>query len=364
VTVRILSPDSDEGLLEFIAFQDCIRPELTARWPAPVEMLFPIITGASALAAGKTMKPFVAHADGELKARVLAFVDPAYARRWNEKLGHLAFFEAAPDAHGAARVLLDAACEWLREQGADAARAGFFPPIEMPFVIDEYDALPPNLMRQNPDYYHAFIKDAGFFSEKGLVDYKIRVTDDLVVRYRDALEAGRRAGFEIVPLRDLPPDRRAHEFAPAFNEAFHDHWGYVAAGDRAFAEMLEYFEILGGLETSVIAYREGEVVGTLMAAPEETARAVLKRGRVLDDSERLNFLGIGVRAPARGRGLNLAMASYAYLKLVEKGAKYLSYTLVVDDNWPSRLTARKLGARVCANYVVYRRDFRRRPPAH
>ena len=35
-------------------------------------------------------------------------------------------------------------------------------------------------------------------------------------------------------------------------------------------------------------------------------------------------------------------------------------TLVLDHNWPSRRTAEKLGATVCANYVTYRRRFARR----
>jgi hypothetical protein len=358
VSAKIESPDSHAGLLEFITFQDHLRPELTARWPVAVEMQLPLMMGMSALAAGKTMKAFVARENGELQARVLAFVDSAYAKRWNEKLGHLAFFEARPGGRRATGDLMDAACEWLRAQGATAARAGFYLPIEMPFVIDEYDALPPNLMRQNPDFYHAYIKDACFECEKGLVDYKIAVTPDLTARYRSALEASRRGGFEIVPLKDLPADKRVDEFAPAFNEAFYHHWGFVAQNLDAYAEMLAYFELLGGLETSVVAYQRDEVVGTLMVAPEETAHALVKPGRVLDDSEKLNFLGIGVREVARGRGVNLGMASYAYLKLIERGAKYLSYTLVVDDNWPSRRTARKLGAKVCANYVVYRRNFR------
>lgn len=359
MAVRIESPDSEAGLREFIALQDSIRPELTARWPAAVEMQLPLMMGLSALGAGKTMKAFVAREDSEIQARVLAFVDPAYAARWNEKLGHLAFFEARPGAHRVTRDLMDAACEWLRAQGAEAARAGFFLPIDMPFVIDAYDALPPNLMRQNPDYYHSFIKDAGFECEKGLVDYKIRVTSELITRYHSALEASRRGGFDIVPLKDVPPEKRVSEFAPAFNEAFYNHWGFVGAGNEAYAEMLSFFEMLGGLETSVIAYRGNEVVGTMMVVPEETAHAVVRSGRVVNDSEKLNFLGIGVREPARGRGVNLAMASYSYLKLISHGARYLSYTLVVDDNWPSRRTAEKLGAKVCANYVVYRRNFRR-----
>jgi hypothetical protein len=91
--------------------------------------------------------------------------------------------------------------------------------------------------------------------------------------------------------------------------------------------------------------------------PANSDGAILKPGRKLADSEKLNFLGIGVLEEARGRGVNLGMASYSYLHLIRQGAKYLSYTLVLDDNWPSRRTAEKLGAKVCANYVTYRRNF-------
>ena len=45
---------------------------------------------------------------------------------------------------------------------------------------------------------------------------------------------------------------------------------------------------------------------------------------------------------------------------MQGGATHLSYTLVLDDNWPSRRTAEKLGAHVCANYMVYRRNFSHR----
>ena len=98
-------------------------------------------------------------------------------------------------------------------------------------------------------------------------------------------------------------------------------------------------------------------VGMLLLVPEHNAEVVLKPGRTVHDDERLNVLAIGVRESDRGRGVNLAMASYGYLELVRRGAKYLSYTLVLDDNWPSRRTAEKLGAFVCANYVAYRRNF-------
>jgi GNAT superfamily N-acetyltransferase len=355
--VIVESPSGEAALREFIALPDRVNSALPARWPALEMVEMPTLTGHSALAAGKALRPFVAREDGEVVARALAIFDPAYQRRWDDPLGHLAMFDAMPDAGGAVRAMVDAACDWLRTQGARAARAGFLLPLDGPFTVDAYRPLPPFMVRQNPDHYHAMLKEAGFATEKGFVDYKIEVTRELVARYQSALEGARRAGFSIVPLRGVPVDRRVADFAPAFNEAFHEHWGYVALPDEAFEEFFMLFEAIGALDTSVVAYRGGEPVGTLMVAPEQTALAVLRPGAKLSDSERLNFLGIGVRQSARGQGVNIAMASYAYLKLIESGAKFLSYTLVVDDNWPSRRTAEKLGARVCSNYLVYRRDF-------
>jgi hypothetical protein len=43
--------------------------------------------------------------------------------------------------------------------------------------------------------------------------------------------------------------------------------------------------------------------------------------------------------------------------MIGRGYKTASYTVVLDDNWPSRRTAEKLGARVTRNFVVYRRDL-------
>ena len=116
------------------------------------------------------------------------------------------------------------------------------------------------------------------------------------------------------------------------------------------------------LDTSLFAYRGAEAVGVLWYLPDSSAFAIRAPGRTLDGSEKLNVLGIGVRASARGRGVNLAMAAHAFLESVQRGATHVSYTLVLDHNWPSRRTAEKLGTTVCASYVTYRRSFRRRGP--
>jgi hypothetical protein len=51
------------------------------------------------------------------------------------------------------------------------------------------------------------------------------------------------------------------------------------------------------------------------------------------------------------------MAAKSYLAMIERGYKTGSYTVVLDDNWPSRRTAEKLGARVTRNFNVYRKEL-------
>jgi GNAT superfamily N-acetyltransferase len=357
MAVEIEMPESSEALTEFIQFHDQVYEYRSARWPAALELQLPILNGESPFAQGRTICPFLARTGSKIVARAAAVLDDRYNSQWQERLGHIIMFEALPEGREATRLLMDAACAWLRERGAVAARAGFGL-LEFPFVIDDYESLPPELARQNPDYYHRFVKDAGFESEKGWVDYKIEVRPERLEQWTDWLESARRRRYEIVPLKDISAKRRVTDFTGTWQHTFSAHWGFTPLSEDELALLLEGFKPAGVLDTSVIAYHEGAPVGMLFVVPELTATAILKPGRVLTDAEKLNLLGIGVRESARGQGVNLAMTAYAYLELVRRGAKYLSYTLVLDDNWPSRRTAEKLGAFVCANYMVYRRNFR------
>ena len=356
MSVRIESPSGEEALTEFILFQHQVYEYRSARWAAMVPVQMPILMGDGSFAAGRKFRPFAARVDGNIVARAVAIIDSHYQRHWKESLGHIVMFEAMPGTRDAVKLMMDAASEWIKANGATAARAGCGL-LEFPFVIDDYETLPPDIARQNPAYYHALLKDAGFETERGWVDYKIEVTPELIARYESALEASRRAGFQIVALKDLPAERRLHDFEPTWNTAFARHWGATPFTTDELAFLFELFAMFGALDTSVLAYRDERPVGALMVTPATPDGAILKPGRILGDHEKLNFLGIGVLEEARGRGVNLAMASYAYLHLIRGGAKYLSYTLVLDDNWPSRRTAEKLGAKVCANYVTYRRNF-------
>ncbi|MBM4256676.1 MAG: hypothetical protein FJ147_12365 [Deltaproteobacteria bacterium] len=352
--LKIETPHDGASRREFIQLYETVYASRSAYWLPAARFEMAILRGESTFNEERTVRPFVVRDQGQVVARVLAVVDARYQRHWHERLGHLCWFEALPNTRDAVKLLIHEACSWLHEQGATAARAGHGM-LDFPFVIDDYETLPPNVLRLNPAYYHSLLKDAGFESEKGFVDYKIEVRPELLARWVGMLEAARRGGYTIVPLREVPEQQRVSDFVATFNDTFKSHWGWIPYSETEIAGLLKALTRAGVLDTSVLAYRDRQPVGMLLLVPEHNAEVALKPGRTVHESERLNVLAIGVRESDRGRGVNLAMASYGYLELVGRGAKYVSYTLVLDDNWPSRRTAEKLGASVCANYVAYRR---------
>jgi hypothetical protein len=355
--ITIEQPTTAEELTQFVEFADVANAGRSAYWPALAAVVLPLLQGTGPSAEGRTIMPLVARDDGRIVARAAAVVDQRYIELWDEPLGHVAMFEALPGSTHATCVLMNGACDWLRAQGMTAARAGFGPgEMDSAFVIDEYDLLPPMLgLRQNPAHYHALLKEARFETERAMVDYKIAVTAELVECWKQMLDGARHGGYRIASLREVPTERRAPEFGATFNDAFRSHWGMSPITEAEFAENFEMAELTGLLDVSMLAYSGDDPVGVIIAMPELSMLATLAPGRELSDAERLNFLAIGVRDVARGRGVNLAMAARCFLELVARGATHVSYTGVMDDNWPSRRTAEKLGASVCANYVVYRR---------
>jgi GNAT superfamily N-acetyltransferase len=357
VSITIERPSGDTDLAAFCAFADVVNATRGAYWPVIPDMQLPLLRGEGPSAEGRTALPLVARQDGAIVARVAAVVDERYIKHWDEQLGHLVMFEALPGTTDAVRMLMNEACDWLRGHGLESARTGMGPSFDLPYVMDEYELLPPISTRQNPPYYHSLLKEARFETEKGWVDYKIEVTPALVERWEHMVAGAEQAGFRVVTMSDVPEDRRVADFTAVWEHAFERHWGITPSSEAEWRELFDFVGPMGAYDISVLAYRDDQPVGVILGIPDLTMIATVAPGRELSGAEHLNMLGIGVHESARGRGVNLAIAARSYLELVRRGSTHVSYTLVLDDNWPSRRTAEKLGASVCANYLVYRRNF-------
>jgi ribosomal protein S18 acetylase RimI-like enzyme len=258
--------------------------------------------------------------------------------------------------------MLEEAVNWLAQRGMKAARSGFAAFLDYPYTIDNYGELPSFLLRGNPDYYHRYFKNAHFLTEKGQVDYTTALTPQILDRYRQMIEAARRAGTTIQSWRAYGFLAAIDVWTEVTNSAFSRHWGWNPVSREEVRPML--LPLAGTLvaDLSVIAVVDGNPVGAVFSVPDLSAMlAQVRTGARLKPEQgggtRGALINIGVLEQARSRGIARAMAAQSFAAMAQHRMRYAGYTLVLDDNWPSRRTAESLGARVTGNFVSYRRDF-------
>jgi GNAT superfamily N-acetyltransferase len=333
-----------------------------AWWPPDIQNEIDLLSGRALIAAHLDLSPFCAWRDGKLVARVSAVVNYRYNEHWRENVGQLIHFEALPDEDDAVAAILDRSIEWLLRRNMTAVRSGFAAFLDYPYAIDNYRELPSFLLRGNPDAYHRYFKNARFATEKGQVDYTAPLTAAILDRYRQMAEAARRGGVAIKSWREYGFMAAIDAWTDITNEAFARHWGW---NPITRAEVRPMLLPLGGTlvaDLSMMAVIDGNAVGAVFSVPDLSSMLAQVRPGIRLKPERGGgtrgaLINIGVLESARSKGIARAMAAQSFLEMARHQMRFAGYTLVLDDNWPSRRTAESLGARVTGNFVTYRREL-------
>jgi hypothetical protein len=366
--ISIENPRSRAAMEDFARLPFVVYAQREAWWPPDIQNEVDLLSHRSPLSPFLEIEPFVARRDGKIVARVSAVINHRYNAHWKEKLGQLIHFEALPDEDAAATTMLQAAANWLREHAMDAARTGFAAFLDYPYAIDNYGGFPSFLLRANPACYHRYLKHAGFETERGQLDYTAHLTPDLIARYRGMLEAARQGGIQLRSWREFGYLAAINAWTDVTNVAFRDHWGWNPVTRAEAWLMLASLWESPVSDLSMVAVFDREVVGAVFCVPDlSETLASLKRGVKLPPDKgggtRGALINIGVIDAVRGRGVARAMAARSFIEMEHQGMQYAGYTLVLDDNWPSRRCAESLGARVTSNFLTYRRDLRPRAVA-
>ncbi len=334
--------------------------------PSDVHHLIDLLAGQKEAGPHWQVQPFLVEREDRILATLTAVVDDLYNSHWNERMGHLLFFEALPDADAAVSALFRAACDWLSARGCRAARASFLHGWQLPWTIDAYDVVPTVFHTYNPPYYHSYAKNAGFRTEQGMVQYEIAFTPALATRYREMVGGATASGVVLRPWRFDRLDEDAALFGQLLNETFAGHWGSPPFTMPQMHGMTEGLKDL--LIPDFLAFAEVDAapVGFVFALPDLNQALHRARGTpanagpaapAFDAIDRGVLQIVGVQERYRGRGINLALAARSYLAMIDRRYTSASYTIVLDDNWPSRRTAERLGGRVTRNFIMYRREL-------
>lgn len=366
--MQVQSLSTPEEIQRYIDFGQEVYAQNPHWVPPDSGHLMKVLTGRAGFGPDSHLQSFWVEDGNHVLATVTAVENDAYNRHWGEQLGHLFFFEALPGHDEPVESLLRAACEWLRARGCQAARFSFLAGLQMPPTVDAYEAVPTIIHTYNPPYYHSYIKNGGFATEKGLVQYQVRFTPDLARRYREMIERATGSGVALRPFDFSRMEEETKTFTNFFNEGFSEHWGFTPLPNEVMRGFTVEMKDLLVADFILFAEADGQTVGAVYSLPDLNQALHRMRGKAIEENlpefqqhlEAIDhgvLLIIAVKKEYRGRGINLALAASSYVAMIERGYKTASYTLVMDDNWPSRRTAEKLGARVIRNFTVYRKEL-------
>ena len=366
--MRVRSLSSSEDLQRYVDFGQEVYRDIPQWVPSDSHHMVSLLSGQAGFGAETQIQAFSIEDNGRLLATITAVTSDIYNRRWKERMGHLLFFEALPDQNEAVQTLMRAAIDWCQERDCQAVRMSLLPGMQLPMTIDAYDDVPTVFHTYNPSYYHSYIKNAGFRTECGVVQYQVSFTPELAERYRAMVKRGEDSGVTLRTWDFEQLEAENERFTAIANETFADHFGFMPLPPAVMSTMTVGFKDFLVSDFMLFAEADGETVGFVYSLPDLNQALQRMRGKDIEENfaefQRLlqtidhgALLIIGVKKSQRGRGVNLALAARSYLGMIDRGYKTGSYTVVMDDNWPSRRTAEKLGARVTRNFNVYRKDL-------
>jgi GNAT superfamily N-acetyltransferase len=321
-------------------------------------------------AVGQT---FLALRDGRPCGRILALVNHAHDRRFNERRGFFGFFESIDDP-GVASGLLDAASTWLRSQGATAMRGPCNPSLnyECGLLIEGFDSPPTFMMTYNPPYYAGLLENYGLaksqdmFAYVGHVDMLDSLDEKLLFIAQEV-----QSRFDLL-LRGAETSHFAQEvatFLDLYNRSMVGMWGFVPLSDAEVRHLASALRWLIVPEMVSVALAEGRPIGVSFGMldynpiikeidgrlfPFGFLKLFLRRRSI----QRVRLISTNVLPEYQRWGVGLVLQANMLPKGLAWGMKEAEFSWVMESNHLSLKTLERGGAKRTKTFRLYDYEFR------
>jgi len=305
--------------------------------------------------------------------RIVAAVNPRLIEREQYQIGLFGFFECVED-FTVAQALLNAACQWLRDQGMTHVRG----PINFSthngcfFQVDGFGSPPTLMMPYNPPYYSTLMEQDGWSQAKDAYAYDLPLDQPLPPRYEKGYRIACKTGITFRPIRNKGEGfhQDCLSLYNFFTRAFTNNWSSTPRTQEEFMDEARSLKDLVNPDIFPIAEDKGEMVGFFMALPDYNIALKHVNGK-------LNWLGILKflwyrRKINQGRVIAIAaLPEYRRkmlpLALIYKGwegnrrigtpYKRADLSWVFEDNMPSRKIIEATGATRSQTYRIYEKEL-------
>jgi GNAT superfamily N-acetyltransferase len=218
---------------------------------------------------------FLCERDGRTVGRITAQID----YRWDEfqggNDGMFGFFECENDL-AAARALVGAAAEWVRQRGRERMLGpmDFTTNDECGVLIEGYDRTPMILESWHPPYYRELLESQGLDKRIDLLMWWLEMGDlhegtefhPMIHAAAEKATKEHRVVLRSMRKRDL--EAEVHRFQDIYNEAWGDNWGFVPITEAEVRFQAENLKPILSEDWAMIAERDGEVMGAALTLPD------------------------------------------------------------------------------------------------
>jgi GNAT superfamily N-acetyltransferase len=319
------------------------------------------------------LQAFIALQNEHPVGRIVAAINQRLIDREGSPIGLFGYFECIPERE-IAQALLDAAAQWLKEQGIQRVRG----PIDLSthnsclFLVDGFDSPPLIMMPYNPPYYPEFLEQMGWTKAKDAYAYDFPLNHELAQSFEKGYHIALRSGVTFRPIRTKGEGftEDCEKIYHLFNRAFAANWSSTPRTLEEFMEEAKSLQTLVDPDVFPVAEYEGEMIGFWMGLPDYNIALKHVNGR-------LNWLGILKflwyrRQIDQGRVIAIcALPEYRrkmvalgliYLGMqggIQKGKPYKRAELswVFEDNYPSRKLIEAAGGKIYKTYRIYEKSL-------
>jgi GNAT superfamily N-acetyltransferase len=311
---------------------------------------------------------FLLERDGEAVGRVAALVDHLAVDAWGKKIGMFGYFECPLGDFEAARLLLSAARDWLRERGMEVMRGPWtFQSQEWGLVVEGFEPEPVVMAPYNPPGYAELIEFFGLRKAKDLLCWELSMPDgyeipERILSLTDAV--AQRYGLSIRTADLSRFDEEVQLFAKLSLTSLENNWGISPMTDDEVNAMAHDLKSVIRPECVLFARNaEGVDVGFALSIPDINVILKKTKGKLLPFGwvrmiwelpriRRYRMFALGVAREYHGKGVDALLYRAMWERMAEP-AVTMEVNYVLEDNYPMVNAITKLGAKPSRRYRVY-----------
>jgi ribosomal protein S18 acetylase RimI-like enzyme len=299
-------------------------------------------------------KAFMALRKGQIVGRIAAIVHKTYNELNNCKNVRFTRFDLIDDCF-VARALLDAVCNFAREQGMEAIHGplGFNDLDKEGVLIEGFDKVGTFANFYNYAYYKSHLEDAGFEKEIDWLEFVVPMIKELDPRFIKIAERMKeRLGLSVVSpkmSKSKVVKRYGNQIFKVINDNYAGLHGVIPITDAVRDDVLKQFStIIRREHVHVVVDKNDQVVGFGLTAPNISRSLNASGGRLLNfgflpinalriklESMRPKYVDmclVAVKPEYRGKGVNVIIIHEIFKALVNTRVRSLESNLQLETN--------------------------------